>query len=304
VIIRNGALKYTGKGASTIAQRGEGSTLNGTINSGQKLSIQSSCGEHTRTTASASFTNSGTIELTNAGTCGNNASLSLAGLTLTNTGTIDAEEPAGGSRTIEGNLKNEKTLSLGAGADLKVTGAYTQTGPGTFSVGVASSSSFGALSVTGTAKLAGALAVTDVAPFVGKAGESLVVLSSSSRTGTFSKETGAAIAKVPGLYYKPTYSAKEVTLLVTQATLSLSSTKGPPGSVITISGTNYLPNDTITLTFTDHGVKTVFPTVKTESGGEFSTEITIPGSAVAGSGPISAKAPHTGVTIKTTFKVT
>ena len=143
-----------------------------------------------------------------------------------------------------------------------------------------------------------------MAPFVGKAGESLTVLSSSSRAGTFSKEIGAAVKSVPGLYYKPTYSGKEVTLLVTQATLLLSSTKGLPGSVVTVSGSNYLPNDTITLSFTDHGVKTVFPTVKTESSGEFSTEITIPNSAAVGSGPISVKATHTGVTIKKTFKVT
>jgi len=304
VIVRDGALKYTGFGASTIAQRGEGSTLSGTIGAKQTLIIESTCGEHTRTTASASFTSSGTIVLTNSGTCANNARLGLSGKTLTNKGAIDVENPHGGMREIEGSLKNEGTLSLGAGGTLKVSGTYTQTSKGTFSTAVAGSSSFGALSVTGAAKLGGALAVTDVAPFVGKAGESLTVLSSSSRAGTFSKEIGAAVKSVPGLYYKPTYSGKEVTLLVTQATLLLSSTKGLPGSVVTVSGSNYLPNDTITLSFTDHGVKTVFPTVKTESSGEFSTEITIPNSAAVGSGPISVKATHTGVTIKKTFKVT
>jgi hypothetical protein len=295
VIVDDAALSYTGTGESTIALRGT-STLSGTINAGQVLSIQSTGSENAHTTAT-SFLNSGTIDLTNGDSSGNNAILGLGVGTLTNKGTIDIEFPEGGLREIEGSLKNEKILSIGAGT-LKVTGTYTQTGAGTFSVAVASSSSFGVLSVTGTAKIAGALAVTDVAPFVGKAGESLAVLSSSSRTGTFSKETGAVVKSVAGLYYKPTYFAKEVTLLVTQATLSLSSTKGLPGSVVTISGSDYLPNDTITLSFMDRGVKTVFPSVKTESGGEFSTEITIPNSAAVGSGPISIKATHTGVTIK------
>jgi len=74
--------------------------------------------------------------------------------------------------------------------------------------------------------------------------------------------------------------------------------------VVAVSFKNNLPNDTITLSFTDHGVKTVFPTVKTESSGEFSTEITIPVSAAVGTGSISVKASHTGVTFKKTFKVT
>ena len=149
VIVRDGALKYTGFGASTIAQRGEGSTLSGTIGAKQTLIIESTCGEHTRTTASASFTSSGTIVLTNSGTCANNARLGLSGKTLTNKGAIDVENPHGGMREIEGSLKNEGTLSLGAGGTLKVSGTYTQTSKGTFSTAVAGSSSFGALSVTG-----------------------------------------------------------------------------------------------------------------------------------------------------------
>jgi Bacterial Ig-like domain (group 3)/PKD domain len=199
VIIRDGALKYTGSGASTIAQYGEGSTLSGTISSGQTLSIQSTCSEHTKTTASASFTNNGTIVLTNSSTCGNNASLSLTGGTLTNKGTISAEEPQGGIRAIEGNLVNERTVLLGAGANLKVTGTYTQQEDGTLLTQIGGTSDFGALSVSESAAIAGTLFVHQVNSFKGEKGQKFAILSAASRSGKFAHTSGATIA--PDLYY-------------------------------------------------------------------------------------------------------
>ncbi len=54
--------------------------------------------------------------------------------------------------------------------------------------------------------------------------------------------------------------ATGATLLVAQATLVASATNGPPGSAVTLSGSGYLPGDTITLTFTDNkGVVTTYP---------------------------------------------
>jgi hypothetical protein len=304
VYMEGGAIVYTGTGASTIAARAT-DTLTGNVAKGQTLELQSTCGASNEQLKTAgSFTNEGTIDLTNGDTCGYNAMLSLGSKMLTNKGTINSENPHGGARTIEGILKNEGTLSLSPGETLKVTHTYTQTGKGTLKTAIASASSFGALSVTSTAKLAGALAVTQIAPFSGTAGESFVVLGSSSQTGTFTKETGAAI-NTTGLYYEPTYSATGVTLHVTQVTLSLSPTSGAPGSSVTVSGSGYLPGDTITPTFIAHGgAKTAFPKVTIDSSGEFSTEITVPASAALGTGSISVKSMKTAVTIKKTFKVT
>ncbi len=49
---RDGALGYTGPGSSTIAQRGESSTLSGNLYPGQTLLIESTCSENVKTTAS------------------------------------------------------------------------------------------------------------------------------------------------------------------------------------------------------------------------------------------------------------
>jgi hypothetical protein len=303
VVLDDATLQYTGTGASTIALRGP-STLSGTVNKGQTLSIQSSCSENA-TTTTGSFVNSGTLDLTNGDGCGNSATLNLGGGTLENKGIVNAEEPHGGSRTIEGGLKNEKTLSLSAGATLKVTGAYVQGKKATLKTAIASASSFGALAVTGSSTIEGALSIAAAKTFFGKAGESFVILSSSSRSGTFAKEQGAAIKKAIGLYYKPTYSAGGVTLVVTQSTLVLTPTEGLPGSSVLVSGKGYLPGDTVKLSFTDHKkVKTNLPSATVNGSGEFSLEVTIPAAAAEGLGKVTAKTTQTAVSISQNFTVT
>jgi hypothetical protein len=306
VVIYNGSLDYTGSGQSVIAQRGTTSTLKGTIGPKQTLSIQNYSNQSATDTAAVSFTNDGMIILTDGpGQNGQPVTLIVAAGagTLTNKGTVTTEADAGGSRTIEGSLKNEKILFLGAGIGLKVTGTYTQTKAGTFKTAVASSSSYGSLSVTGAASIAGILAVSPVNKFKASLGQSYSVLSSSALTGTFSKETSVSIAK--GLYYKPTYSATGVTLVVTQATLVLSASSGEPGTVVKLSGSGYMPNDTITPSFTDHNkVVTTFTAVTTNSSGEFTAEITIPAGAALGKGTVGAKSTETAVNVTKTFTVT
>ena len=116
VILDDAALHYTGSGASSITQYGEGGTLEGNISGGQSLTLESNCSEHNRTTAASSFSNAGTITLTNldvtGNECTNNARLTVSSGTLTNTGTIASEQAVGGARTIEGNLTNKGTLTI------------------------------------------------------------------------------------------------------------------------------------------------------------------------------------------------
>ena len=65
--------------------------------------LESTNGEHQKTTASASFTNAGTITLTKSETSNNNARLAISSGTLTNSGTITSEAAEGaGHRFIEG----------------------------------------------------------------------------------------------------------------------------------------------------------------------------------------------------------
>jgi hypothetical protein len=306
-VLDDGTLNYTGAGASTIALRGT-STLSGNISKGQSLIIQGTNAENAAATAATGFTNTGTITLTQIENDGNNVTLVLHAGTLDNKGTLNGEVGGGpGTRTIEGNLKNEKTLSLSAGVDLKVTGTYTQTKAGTLKTAIGSSSSYGVLSVTGTATIAGNLGVTVVNKFKGLLGQNYNILTSSALTGTFAKETGGGAGNSNGLYYKPIYSATGVTLVVSQATLVLSVTSGAPGTVVKLSGKGYLPEDTITPSFTDHAkVKTIFTAaaVKTNSSGEFSTEITIPAGAAVGTGKITVASANTGLSFGKTFTVT
>ncbi len=303
VILDDTALKYTGSGASTIALRGK-STLSGAISAGQTLSIQSSCSEHA-TVGAASFTSKGTIVLGNGDGCGNNAILELGSGTLTSEGTFDVEDQNGGVRELEGSIKQEGLLALGAGETLKVTGEYTQNGKGTLKTAIASSSKFGAVAVSGKAKLAGALEVVEIESFLGKAGETFAILSSSARSGTFTDLDGV-ITATPGRYYQPTYSATGVTLVDTRATLTPTPSEGAPGSSLTLKGTGYLPGEKVKLTFVDaKGKKSTLATVVASSGGEISAEVKLPASAAAGVGTFSATGGTiTGLVVTATFTVT
>ena len=211
VILDRVALHYTNKGASKIAQRGA-STLSGEVGKGQTLSIESGCSEHAEDTAAGSFVNSGTIYLTNGETCGNNATLRLAGGTLDNKGKLEVLFPHGGARTIEGSLTNEKTLTLANGQALKVTGNFSEGTKATTKVTIAGTSNFGSLSASGSVAVAGKLALKQF-KFTAKAGESFTIVSGASRTGEFSSVTGNAIAKTT-LHYLPHYTATGVSLLV------------------------------------------------------------------------------------------
>ncbi len=307
VVLDDGALHYTGTGMGTIALRGS-STLSGNIAAGQTLSIQSSVSEHAFITAAASFTSSGTLVLTNGDTAGNEAVLILPSkATLTNkaTGTINVENPHGGVRAIEGSLKNEGLLSLAAGETLKVTGTYVQTGGGTLKTAIAGTSTFGALAVTSTAKLAGALAVVENEPFIGKAGETFAILSSSKATGTFS-DLDNVVTKTPGRYYVPSYSPTGVTITDTQATLTATPSEGKAGSKVTLKGTGYQPKDKVKLTFVDaKKAKTTLTTVTIGPSGEFSVEVTLSSKAAKGSGTFGAESSSiTGLVVTTAFTVT
>jgi hypothetical protein len=307
VLIDDATLSYTGSGASLIRLRGL-STLSGNLAPGQSLSIESTCGENAVASAGTSFTSAGTITLTNAESCANNATLSLTGgtRTLENKGTLSIVNPHGGVRAIEGSLVNDKTLSLSAGATLKVNGSYTQVSTGTLKTAIASASRFGALSVTGAATLAGKLALAPAKAFKGSPAQTFAILGASSRTGTFSKETGGVIKEsLPGLYYDPTYSAAGVTLVVTQAKVVDTPIEGPPSASAKLAGTGLPADDKIKLSFTDNsGVKTTYTSALTNASGEFSTQVTIPAAAAGGAGKFTATSTMTGVLATAAFTVT
>ena len=306
LILEADALHYTGTGASTIVLRGA-STLSGNLSKGQSLIVQGTNSENSTATAASGFTNSGTITLTQIENEGNNATVILEHSgTLLNKGTIAAETgPGSGVRTIQGNLTNEKTVSLLAGANLKVTGAYPPEQKGDVENRNRQRHELRRAVGHGHGD-ARRDAVADAAENVhGVARPELrdPLELGAQRNLRQSQRLGDQEAW-PACYYRPTYSATGVTLVVTQAVLTLSATEGAPGSPVTLKGSTYLPEETVKLTFTDKGKhKTTLPSVKTNASGEFSTEFTIPAGATVGAGVFAASGSGTGK-VSATFTVT
>lgn len=221
VVIEDGTLAYTGKGAGVIALRGASKVSGVPVkevatfpNKGQTLELQSTCSKNASISA-ASFTNAGTIVLTNGDGCGNNVTFSLAGGTLTNKATIKAEHAAGGGRTIEAPVVNEKTVGVSVGGTLKVQGSYTQTKKGTYAPGVNTGLSAGLLTVSGTATLEGSLSLAQTKGLTATEGQKVAVLGAASLSGTFTKLKKVKIAKTkPALKFNPVYSGSGVSLEV------------------------------------------------------------------------------------------
>jgi fibronectin-binding autotransporter adhesin len=215
VILVRVALHYTGAGASKITQQAA-SSLSGPISKGQTLTIESSCTAHAEVSAAASFLNSGTLNLTNAGTCANNVTLTVAGGagTLENKGTINVLFPHGGVRSIAGSLINASTLAIAndPSQSLKVSGSFSQGAKATLKNTIAGATNYSRLTVTGSVVLGGKLALKQV-KFTGKAGETFAIVTGASRTGEFSSVTGNAI-KNTLLHYVPHYTATAANLIV------------------------------------------------------------------------------------------
>lgn len=301
-ILANGTYTVTLEQTSTTGTVSVKSLKVGGSEGSQTLELASSCSQSAElaTSAGVGIGGKATITMTNGGGCANNVTLTGP---VSDAGLLDVESAQGGARSIKGNLTDTDRVWLAAGATLHVSGNFTQTRAGWIRDYIAGTSSFGALSVAGASTLEGALVVYETAPFYAALGESFAILSSASLTGAFAEETGAWIES--SLYYKPTYSATGVTLLVTQATLVLSKASGLPGSSVKLSGSGYIPGDTLTPAFTAvGGAKTVFAGVKANAKGELETEITIPELAAEGSGSISVTSTQSAVTLTKAFKVT
>ena len=287
--------------ALSVDWQGTGA-LSGNVAAGQSLTLDSTCTRNAIVNAAASFTNSGTLLMTASG-CGNISQLSLPGKTMTNKGTLQVDAGSGGTRVLNGNLTNQKLVQVAAGLTLQVVngGAYTQTSTGQYKTLIDASGNRGQLSVSGTATLAGTLAIGRNPAFQPTSG-SFLVISAATRTGTVAKETGAVIAKTR--YFLPGYTATTATLDVTTASMTGAPSKGHGGTNVVLSGAGFPPNDTIVLTFTDFNlVTTTYPSATTDGTGAFSANITIPAGAALGAGKIKAKSTFAGVTGSKKFTV-
>ncbi len=210
----DGRLEYTGGGESHVLVRNSYETiLAGALRAAQTLTIEGTCESpygRAEVYAPEGASSAGTIVMRSTG-CANRADLEVAGgKTFTNTGTIETEAGGGtGELTLGGAFDNERTLAIAAGTTLHAS-QFTQAKSGTLRTAIASASSFGALSVSGTATLAGSIEPAPVGGFKAANGSKFAVLTSTARSATFEFEKNGAIGG--GLYYKPVYSSEDATL--------------------------------------------------------------------------------------------
>ena len=108
---------------------------------------------------------------------------------IVNNGTLDF------AGSIAGNVQNNGTLYVGNSnsvGTLTINGNFVQTSTGTlvFDLGGTAQGQSDQLSVTGTAALAGALSVNLVGGYVPITGDSIVVMTFASSSGTFGPVSG------------------------------------------------------------------------------------------------------------------
>jgi hypothetical protein len=286
-------------------------TVGGGASGIQTLSVASTCSASAVLSSGLGIVNrsNGVLVLTDGEACA--GGVTLAG-PVSNVGNLYVEVPHGGARTVAGNLTDNGTVSLAAGATLSVTGGYQQTPVGRLKTFIAGASDYRSLAVAHGALLAGTLVVEQVTPFKGSLGQSFSIVDGSHwLTGAFTSEAGAQIGYFPALYYRPGYSAHyapeyvhRMTLEVAQASVTLAPSSGPPGTGVAIEGSGLVPGDALTPTFVDRaGAETTFPSVTVSSAGVFASEIAIPATAAEGEGTVFVRSSQTGVKVNRTFTV-
>jgi hypothetical protein len=305
VELRHADLSLVGSGLGRFLWHGFGN-LSGNVAAAQLLQLDGSCTySNANAIVGADFSNAGTIVLTSD--CDRAVVLSLNGKTLTNKnkGLLQVRAGAGGSRSLgAGRLVNQKTLDLGAGTTLDLTGDYTQSTSGIFKTALDSLTSFGALNVSGTASLKGGLTIVRKASFDPAAGSQLDVLTASGGpSGSWTKVAGAVIKNQK--YFLPTYLPDAAALVVRVAAVALDPAGGPPGTRVTLNGSGFPPTTDVTLKFKDSAGKvTSYPRAAVGGNGSFSVQRDVPGGAAPGPGKFTAKSTLTGVVVNATFTVT
>ena len=171
-------------------------------------------------------TGAGTLTLVRPGGNTKSGGVTISGGTLlvantsgsatgTATVTVNSGAKLGGTGTISGNVTNSGTVAPGNSAGtLHLGGSYTQSASGRLEIDLASTSSYDALAVTGSASLAGTLAVS-LLGYMPHDGDVFQILSASGRGGTFTTTSLPALSGE--LFWNVNYSANSVSLAVAAA---------------------------------------------------------------------------------------
>jgi uncharacterized repeat protein (TIGR01451 family) len=212
----------------------------------------SSGGAHLNVPAGATLTSGGGITQT-TGTLRVDGTLSSTGGPVAiSGGFVDGVGTVGGSLTTTGG-----TVSPGdpaAPGTLNVTGNYMQSSAAKLAElikGPAAGAGYSQLAATGSATIAGTLAVTTDASFTPTPGQVFAMVTASTVSGTWNTFTGEFVN--PGLGYRTEYDASDFSLLAAAATdmaasISEQSSPNPDATTghhvtYTVTATDAGPND-------------------------------------------------------------
>ena len=117
----------------------------------------------------------------------------------------------------------------------------------------------------------------------------------------WSIKTAAVVLLVGGLFATAWVSPASAI----SAKVTVSPTSGPPGTVVTVSGSNFPSNQTVNIVFVASTGRVKFlGSVTTSSTGTFTTTVTVPPSAPTGASKIRAQVPGTTIRASGAFTVT
>ncbi|HEV8604728.1 MAG TPA: Ig-like domain-containing protein [Tepidisphaeraceae bacterium] len=127
-----------------------------------------------------------------------------------NSGTLVAQS---GGLQFTSSLTNSGVFDIGSGTrTISISGSFTQTATGTLNVEIGGTAvgAFDKLAIAGTATLGGTLNILRVNGFAASPGDTLQILSFTSRTGTFDVVLGSDAGN--GLLFAVQYNSGDVTL--------------------------------------------------------------------------------------------
>lgn len=174
-----------------------------------------------QTPVTVPFNNSGDLDLQTGTLQFSSSFTQTAGSTLLNGGTLRSASPLtlqGGSLRGNGsviaNVLNSAIVAPGSSpGSLTITGNYTQTATGTLAIeigGTTVATQYDRLTITGSATLAGTLAITRLNNFTPVHTDTFRVLTFTQRTGDFTTRTGLAIS--PTLNFVPRFDTTGLNL--------------------------------------------------------------------------------------------
>ncbi len=275
----------------------------GNLGPTDRLTADGVCGAGAMTLAvPATMTNDGSFTMTSS-SCNQAVNILVTtGGYITNNGTFIS---AGlGVRQIQGSIFNNGSMFVGGA--LSMSGQLNLSATSYLQVLVSANVAYG-ISVPNTMTVVrgGSLDVLNDGSFV--LGSTSSVISGGKQSGKFARyyslNTGSPAAAT---YLRPTMAFHSTAVTLVKATTAVTPKTVSAGASITVTGTNFIAGEKVSVRFLDFAKKnTVLGTAVASSTGAVSLTVNVPAGAALGKGTITiaSAAKYSGVTPKTTLTI-